>query len=121
MKRSLGIVLITLLYLPLSAQKNVKMIAKGPGLPEFIKKDIEQYKAEDPKRWPVITRYKYKRKYVYYFRMPCCDQVNVVYDSKGRILGNPDGGFMGKPTDKPLPDFNARKKDPKKIWPEDNL
>jgi hypothetical protein len=42
--------MLFLFYLPFSAQKNVKMRGKAPRLPEFIKKDIEQYKSGDPKR-----------------------------------------------------------------------
>jgi hypothetical protein len=86
--------------------------------PAFITAKIEEYKKlNDPKKSPVITRYTYNEKIVYYFRMPCCDQMNVLYDSEGKELCKPDGGMTGKGDGK-CPDFNANKKDPKQIWPE---
>lgn len=117
MKKIMAIILLLSLPGVIFSQGRKK---KEPKLPDFIKKDIEEYKKEgNSKQWPVITRYEYKGKFVYYFQMPCCDQINSVWDSKGQCMGTPDGGMMGKPVSNPLPDFNTEKKNPKKIWPED--
>jgi len=116
MKRVILFLFISFLSFNSFSQTSKKK--KEPAIPSFIKKDIEEYKKQDAKQWPIITRYEYKGKYVYYFRMPCCDQINSVFDAKGKCLGTPDGGVMGKPVSDPLPDFNKEKKDPKQIWPE---
>ena len=91
---------------------------KEPETPFFITQKIEEYK-KDPniKHWPLITRYTYKGKFVYYFKMPCCDQLNVLYDGDGNELCKPDGGFTGKGDGK-CNDFDELKKDPLLIWPQ---
>ena len=92
--------------------------SSGDKLPAFLTEKIEGYKKDgNSKKWPVIIRYSYNDKTVYYFRMPCCDQLNVLYDETGKEICKPDGGITGKGDGK-CPDFNANKKDPKQIWPE---
>jgi hypothetical protein len=91
---------------------------KAPCTPKFIRKEIRTYKkAGDVKKTPVITRYFYNDRYVYYYKMPCCDQQNKLYDKKGNVICIPDGGITGKGDGK-CPDFQAEKKNPKQLWPE---
>lgn len=98
--------------------KDKSSASSSDKLPAFLTEKIEAYKKEsNQKKWPVITRYTYYEKAVYYFQMPCCDQMNVLYDSDGKELCKPDGGITGKGDGK-CADFNANKKEPKLIWPE---
>jgi hypothetical protein len=91
---------------------------KGPCTPKFLRKEIRLYKKEvDIKKTPVITRYLYNGAYVYYYRMPCCDQQNTLKDKKGNVLCVPDGGITGKGDGK-CPDFSEKRSDPKQLWPK---
>lgn len=69
------------------------------------------------KRNPItrILSYQYKGQAVYYESAPCCDQPSYVFDSRGRVLCQPDGGITGKGDGK-CPDFDKNKTDEKLVW-----
>ena len=62
-----------------------------------------------------IYRYQYRSQMVYYISAPCCDQYSEVFDQKGRLLCNPDGGITGKGDGK-CPDFDKNKSNEKLVW-----
>lgn len=55
-----------------------------------------------------IMSYKYKGKTVYLAVMPCCDQMNLLLDSKGIQICSPSGGFSGHGDGK-CTDFEKKK------------
>ena len=69
------------------------------------------------KRNPItrILRYQYQGKAVYYVSAPCCDQYSQVFDTKGTLICQPDGGITGK-GDGQCPDFEKNKSDEKLVW-----
>ena len=62
-----------------------------------------------------IFRYQYGGQTVYYISAPCCDQYSNVYDTKGRLVCQPDGGITGKGDGK-CADFEKKKTDEKLVW-----
>ena len=62
-----------------------------------------------------IYSYQYRGQTVYYISAPCCDQYSEVFDRKGRLLCNPDGGITGKGDGK-CPDFEKNKFNEKLVW-----
>ena len=69
------------------------------------------------KRNPItrILRYQYEGKTVYYISAPCCDQYSEVYDTRGKLICQPDGGITGK-GDGQCADFEKRKSNEKMVW-----
>ncbi|WP_345119918.1 DUF6970 domain-containing protein [Hymenobacter antarcticus] len=69
------------------------------------------------KRNPItrILRYQYEGKDVYYVSAPCCDQYSQVFDTKGKLICQPDGGITGK-GDGQCPDFEKNKSNEKLVW-----
>ena len=69
------------------------------------------------KRNPItrIFRYQYGGKNVYYVSAPCCDQYSQVFDVKGTLVCQPDGGITGK-GDGQCPDFEKNKSNEKLVW-----
>ena len=69
------------------------------------------------KRNPItrILRYTYKGQTVYYESAPCCDQLSKVFDTKGRLTCQPEGGITGKGDGK-CPDFHKNKTNEKLVW-----
>ncbi|GAA4351230.1 hypothetical protein GCM10023185_09720 [Hymenobacter saemangeumensis] len=84
--------------------------------PQWLQERIANVLSER-KRTPIIRimRYDYKGQTVYYQSAPCCDQYSTVFDSKGRVLCNPDGGITGKGDGK-CPDFDKNKTNEKLVW-----
>ena len=62
-----------------------------------------------------ILRYSYGGQTVYYQSAPCCDQFSQVFDTKGRLICQPDGGLTGKGDGKCL-DFEKKKANEKLVW-----
>lgn len=62
-----------------------------------------------------IFRYNYKGQTVYWETAPCCDQYSNLFDTKGRVICQPDGGITGKGDGK-CPDFDKNKTDEKLVW-----
>ena len=84
--------------------------------PPWLKQRIAAVLAER-KRNPItrILRYQYEGKTVYYISAPCCDQYSQVYDTRGKLICNPDGGITGKGDGK-CPDFDKKKSNEKLVW-----
>lgn len=62
-----------------------------------------------------ILSYRYRDQTVYYQSAPCCDQFSTVFDSRGRVICQPDGGLTGKGDGK-CPDFEKNKSEEKLVW-----
>lgn len=84
--------------------------------PNWLQNRIQAVLAER-KRNPItrILSYRYGGQTVYYVSAPCCDQFSNVFDVKGRLVCQPDGGITGKGDGK-CPDFDKRKTDEKLVW-----
>jgi len=84
--------------------------------PPWLKARIAEVLAER-KRNPItrILRYDYEGQKVYYISAPCCDQFSNVYDTRGKLICQPDGGITGKGDGK-CPDFEKRKTNEKLVW-----
>ena len=84
--------------------------------PVWLQKRISAILAED-KQNPIIRilRYDYDGQTVYFETPPCCDQFSIVYNTKGQVVCNPDGGITGK-GDGRCPDFREKRKDEKLVW-----
>lgn len=84
--------------------------------PQWLKARIAAVLAER-KGNPItrILRYRYDGRTVYYISAPCCDQYSNVYDTKGRLVCQPDGGITGKGDGK-CADFDKNKTDEKLVW-----
>ncbi|MBD2769800.1 hypothetical protein IC235_18070 [Hymenobacter sp. BT664] len=69
------------------------------------------------KRNPItrILCYTYGGQTVYYESAACCDQPSNVFDTKGRLVCQPDGGITGKGDGK-CPDFDKKKTNEKLVW-----
>jgi hypothetical protein len=62
-----------------------------------------------------ILKYEYDGQTVYWESAPCCDQYSILYDTKGKVVCNPDGGITGKGDGK-CADFNKNKTNEKMVW-----
>ena len=84
--------------------------------PAWLKARIDAVLAER-KRNPLthIYSYRYKGQNVYYITAPCCDQYSEVFDARGKLLCNPDGGITGK-GDGRCHDFEKNKSNEKLVW-----
>ena len=84
--------------------------------PAWLKARIAAVLAER-KRNPLtrILRYQYGGRTVYYISAPCCDQYSNVFDTRGRLVCQPDGGITGKGDGK-CPDFDKTKANEKLVW-----
>ena len=84
--------------------------------PRWLTARIAEVLAER-KRNPItrILRYDYRGQTVYYISAPCCDQYSQVYDTKGTLVCQPDGGLTGK-GDGQCPDFEKNKTNEKLVW-----
>ena len=84
--------------------------------PAWLKARIKAVLGER-KRNPItrILRYQYEGKTVYYQSAPCCDQFSQVFDTRGTLICNPDGGITGK-GDGQCADFEKRKSNEKVVW-----
>lgn len=84
--------------------------------PAWLKARIAAVLSER-KRNPItrILRYQYEGKEVYYQSAPCCDQYSQVFDTKGTLVCQPDGGITGKGDGK-CPDFEKNKSNERLVW-----
>lgn len=84
--------------------------------PGWLQKRIQAVMAER-KRNPItrILSYQYRGQLVYFQSAPCCDQFSQVFDTRGRVLCQPDGGLTGKGDGK-CPDFDKNKTEEKLVW-----
>jgi len=84
--------------------------------PPWLKERIAAVLAER-KRNPItrIFRYQYGGQTVYYISAPCCDQYSNVFDTKGKLVCQPDGGITGKGDGK-CADFDKNKTNEQLVW-----
>ena len=113
MKKIIFILAVVILVCSSFQKKKVK---RAEPVCACMQKKIAAYKKlekhEQPQR---VVEYVYHGKKVYYVVAPCCDQFNLLYDSKCNLLGNPDGGFTGKGDGKFL-DFAEKRTKEKVLW-----
>lgn len=83
--------------LPVCLQNKIDVLAKAYNTPRSV------------------TRYDYKGEQVYYILSACCDQYNIVYNSKCELLGYPDGGITGRGNGS-IPDFHDSATNKVIIW-----
>mgnify|MGYP001797386713 CR=1 FL=1 len=89
---------------------------KTQPLPVAIQQLIKQYSADEKANPPrTIYSYTYNGKTVYYVTAPCCDFFTDLYDSKGKLIAHPSGGFTGR-GDGQCTDFDAKKTNEKIVW-----
>jgi Domain of unknown function (DUF6970) len=65
-----------------------------------------------------VTRYRYKGRTVFYVPPRAGDVPSVLYDEDGRVVGRPDGGYMGVGDGKLL-DFFDERTDEEVVWQDD--
>lgn len=84
--------------------------------PQWLKVRIAAVLAER-KRNPLtrILRYQYGGQTVYYISAACCDQYSQVFDTKGLLICQPEGGITGKGDGK-CGDFDKTKTNEKLVW-----
>ena len=84
--------------------------------PQWLKARIAGVLSER-KRNPItrILLYDYRGQKVYYISAPCCDQFSQVFDTKGNLICQPDGGITGKGDGK-CADFEKNKTNEKLVW-----
>ncbi|MEP6677090.1 MAG: hypothetical protein ABJA78_18145 [Ferruginibacter sp.] len=106
--------LLTVIITACSFQAGKKI--KPIPVPTAIQQLIKKFKSEEMTNPPrSVYSYLYDGKTVYYVPAPCCDFFSDLYDSKGKIIGHPDGGFTGR-GDGSAPDFSGKRKNEKLIW-----
>jgi len=85
-------------------------------IPPFVAKLIAHYKSVPPKSSPgSIWRYIYKGEPVCYVPPRCCDIPSSLYDAKGNLVCEPDGGFTGYGDGK-CPDFFKERSHRELLW-----
>ena len=62
-----------------------------------------------------ILRYRHDGRFVYYVPAVCCDQPSTLYDDRGQVICQPDGGISGR-GDGRCPAFAAQRRDETLIW-----
>lgn len=84
--------------------------------PTWLKNRIDAILAERKRNPKIrILTYQYHDQTVYWESAPCCDQFSILYDTKGQVICNPDGGITGKGDGK-CADFNKNKTNEKMVW-----
>ena len=109
------LLVLSVIVIVLSSFQKRKQKKTAP-LPVAIQQLIKQYAAEEKANPPrTIYSYIYNGQTVYYVTAPCCDFFTDLYDSKGKLIAHPSGGFTGR-GDGQLPDFDAKKTNEKIVW-----
>ncbi len=89
---------------------------KTQPLPPAIQQLIKKLAAEEKTNPPItIYSYNYGGQKVYYVTAPCCDFFTDLYDSTGKLIAHPSGGFTGR-GDGQFPDFDTKKTNEKIVW-----
>jgi hypothetical protein len=85
-------------------------------LPDWLDARIKQEQSQPVANPPAsVWEYEYKGQTTYYIPSRCCDVYSELYDAKGTLLCNPDGGITGK-GDGRCNDFMSERKREKLIW-----
>ena len=104
---------------PEPIQQPPKDTVKNEGkskLPDCISDFIKKSSKNAPADLPVQNdEYSYKGKKVYLYTAPCCDQFNVLYDDKCKVICSASGGITGRGDGK-CPDFSKEGKFVKTVW-----
>ena len=90
--------------------------SKTVPVPAAIQKLIKKFQSEEIQNPPrAVYSYTFNSKTVYYVPAICCDFYSDLYDSKGKIIGHPDGGFTGR-GDGTVAEFSQTRTNEKLIW-----
>lgn len=106
-------------------KKKEKAVANGPvtqetavndSVPQVVRRIIDSLGKDNPPLVPqLVEEYLYNGNKTYLVTMPCCDFFNPLYDSTGKIICSPTGGFTGK-GDMKCMDFGEKGKKVKLVW-----
>ncbi|WP_231717499.1 DUF6970 domain-containing protein [Hymenobacter sp. DG25A] len=84
--------------------------------PAWLQKKISALQADKPQNPRArILSYTLEGQTVYYQSAPCCDQFTTLYDAKGKVICQPDGGITGRGDGK-CPDFEKNRTNEKLVW-----
>lgn len=84
--------------------------------PQWLEARIQKLLGGERLNPPIqIFRYRYRNQVVYFETAPCCDQFSTLYDSKGKVLCQPDGGLTGK-GDSGCLDFAKKRSEEMLVW-----
>ncbi len=85
--------------------------AASADMPPFVRDLIKSFESAPVANPPAsITRYEYQGRVVYYVPPRCCDVPSTLYDEKGGVICQPDGGFTGRGNNKCADFFDLRSK-----------
>lgn len=85
-------------------------------VPPVVRKLIDSLGKENPPLVPqLVEEYSYKGSNVYLISMPCCDFFNPLYDTQGKYICAPTGGFTGRGDGK-CTDFTDSAKKVRVVW-----
>jgi hypothetical protein len=85
-------------------------------VPPVVRRIIDSLGKDNPPLVPQqVEEYQYNNQKVYLVTMPCCDFFNPVYDSTGKLICSPTGGFTGRGDGK-CADFGEKGKRVKLVW-----
>ncbi len=89
--------------------------ARKPPEADWLARRIGELSRDAPASPPrSIVATRYRGEPVYYIPRRCCDFPGELYSADGRLLCNPDGGFIGK--DERCADFQPPGPEPKLVW-----
>ena len=101
---------------------NIGTAAEESKIPLFMKSMIEEYERGSIESSPgVIYQYRLDGRLVYYVApLYCCDIPSYLYDSDGKLLCSPDGGYANTGDGK-CPEFKSFRKDERVIWKDSRI
>ncbi len=86
------------------------------GTPDWLRLKVVRWTwMPDDSTPDAVYRYEYQGQTVYYFRAACCDKFNPIYDTQGKVVCSPDGGFTGR-GDGNCPDFKDTATGGELLW-----
>lgn len=122
--------LLLLLAFPFMAatecgKKKGNAVASGPvpqetavkdTVPPVVRKILDSLAKDNPPLIPMqVEEFIYNGNKTYLVIMPCCDFFNPLYDSTGKQICSPTGGFSGRGDGKCM-DFGEKGKAVKIVW-----
>jgi len=89
---------------------------QAPGEPAWVNTLIQKEMSDPVANPPAsLTKCTYGGETVYYIPPRCCDIPSTLYDSNGKRICSPDGGFSGG-GDGMCPNYSIEKSDCRVVW-----